>query len=88
VRMTETAISLSQTAKAQTPLRVTIRNVAELAGVSTATVSNVINNTGSVSEATKQRVRAVIQRTKWTPNVDARNLARSTAEKPRLGEIE
>jgi len=40
--MTETAISLSQTAKAQTPLRVTIRNVAELAGVSTATVSNVI----------------------------------------------
>jgi len=86
--MTKTAISLSQTAKARIPHRVTIRNVAELAGVSTATVSNVINNTGSVSKATKKRVRAVIQRTKWTPNVDARNLARSTAEKPRLAETE
>jgi hypothetical protein len=86
--MTETAISLSQTTEAQTQLRVTIRNVAELADVSTATVSNVINTTGSVSEATKQRVRAVIQRTKWTPNADARNLARSTGEKPRLGEME
>jgi plasmid maintenance system antidote protein VapI len=85
---TETAMSVPQTAKAQIPHRVTIGNVAELAGVSTATVSNVINNTGSVSEATKQRVRAVIQRTKWTPNVDARNLARSAAEKPRPDEME
>jgi LacI family transcriptional regulator len=85
---TETAISPPQSAKAQTPHRVTIGTVADLAGVSTATVSNVINNTGSVSEATKQRVRAVIQRTQWTPNVDARNLARSAAEKVRVGKME
>jgi DNA-binding LacI/PurR family transcriptional regulator len=75
--MTETAISRSQAEQAETELRVTIRNVAQVAGVSTATVSNVINNTGSVSEATKRRVRTVIRRTKWTPNVAARNLARS-----------
>jgi hypothetical protein len=87
ITVAHASIRLAQSTKAQNTRRVTIRDVAEVAGVSTATVSNVINNTGSVSEATKQRVRAVIQRTKWTPNVDARNLARSTAEKPLLSEM-
>ena len=86
--MAETCISLPPTAKAQNSGRLTIRNVAELAGVSTATVSNVINNTGKASEVTKQRVGAVIQRIKWTPNVDARNLARVAAEKSRLDEMD
>jgi len=88
VTMNKTWSVLSQTTEAQNLRRVTIRDVAELAGVSTATVSNVVNNTGKVSEPTRQRVRAAIQRAKWAPNVDARNLARSTAEKPRLGEVE
>jgi DNA-binding LacI/PurR family transcriptional regulator len=35
-----------------------------------------MNNPGTISEAKKQKVRAVMQRTKWTPNLDARNLAR------------
>lgn len=81
-------IKNSQTTNHQNSRRVTIRSVAELAGVSTATVSNVINNTGKMSEATRQRVEAVIQRTKWTPNVDARNLARSTVERGCFGEME
>lgn len=57
------------------PARVTIKDVATAAGVSTATVSNVINDTGKVGRATKERVRAVIERTKWKPNMNARNLA-------------
>jgi LacI family transcriptional regulator len=62
----------------QKSFRVTIRTVAEIAGVSTATVSNVINNTGKVRRTTKERVKAVIERTDWTPNVNARDLARTT----------
>jgi len=56
--------------------RVTIRYVATIAGVSTATVSNVVNGRGKVGRATKERVEAAIQSTKWQPNVNARNLAR------------
>jgi LacI family transcriptional regulator, repressor for deo operon, udp, cdd, tsx, nupC, and nupG len=56
--------------------RVTIKNVAESAGVSTATVSHVINNTGSVGAETRLRVEAAIQSMKWKPNINARNLAR------------
>ena len=41
-------------------MRPTIRDVAKLAGVSTATVSNVLNATGSVSEVTAQRVRQCV----------------------------
>jgi hypothetical protein len=62
----------------QKSLRVTIQTIAEIAGVSTATVSNVINSTGKVSLATKKRVRAAIQSANWIPNVYARKLARTT----------
>jgi hypothetical protein len=43
-------------------LRVTIRTVAEISGVSTATFSNVMNDTGKVSLATERRVKAAIQK--------------------------
>lgn len=52
-----------------------IKDVASLAGVSTATVSHVINKTRYVSEETKQRVLAAIENVGYTPNVFARNLA-------------
>ena len=45
-----------------------IRDVAELANVSTATVSRVINNTGTVTEATKARVLEAIRQCGYTPN--------------------
>jgi transcriptional regulator with XRE-family HTH domain len=61
----------------QNPGRTTIKDVARAAGVSTATVSNVINNTGKFSRATKEKVRAAIQRINWEPNINARNLART-----------
>jgi len=55
--------------------RITIREVAKAAGVSTATVSHVINNTGSVSQSTRLKVESAIQNMRWIPNVNARRLA-------------
>lgn len=52
-----------------------IRDIAKLAGVSTATVSHVINNTRFVSEETRQKVIEAIERVGYTPNAHARNLA-------------
>jgi DNA-binding LacI/PurR family transcriptional regulator len=52
-----------------------IRDVAKVAGVSTATVSHVINNSRFVSEETKRRVLAAIESCGYTPNAHARKLA-------------
>jgi DNA-binding LacI/PurR family transcriptional regulator len=52
----------------------TLDELAALSGVSRATVSRVING-GSVSEATRQRVSEVLERTKFRPNAAARTLA-------------
>ena len=51
-----------------------IYEIAELANVSIATVSRVINDSPLVSEKTKQRVRAVMKANNYTPNVFARGL--------------
>jgi LacI family transcriptional regulator len=52
-----------------------IKDVARLAGVSTATVSHVINNTRFVREETRQKVLAAIEEAGYTPNLHARSLA-------------
>jgi LacI family transcriptional regulator len=54
----------------------TIREVALLAGVSTATVSHVINNTRYVSPEVRQRVQDAMQALNYRPNVLARSLRR------------
>lgn len=46
-----------------------IYDIAELAGVSIATVSRVVNDSPMVSEKTKQRVRKVMEENNYTPNV-------------------
>lgn len=51
-----------------------IYDIAELAGVSIATVSRVVNNSPLVSEKTKNRVLAVMEEYNYTPNVFARGL--------------
>lgn len=51
-----------------------IYDIAKKAGVSIATVSRVINGTGSVSGRTKEKVTAVMQEMGYTPNVFARGL--------------
>jgi LacI family transcriptional regulator len=52
----------------------TIREVAESAGVSYATVSHVINNTRIVSPETRQRVLAAMEALNFRPNALARSL--------------
>ena len=56
--------------------KVTIKDVAEAAGVSTQTVSRVINFRPDVSPETKERVQQVIEELGYSPNVIARSLAR------------
>jgi len=53
---------------------VTIRDVAQLAQVSPATVSKVLNNAPHVSEATRQRVYNAVRKLDFRPNVIARSL--------------
>lgn len=55
-------------------MHVTLRDVAKLAGVSTKTVSRVVNNQGEISEATRQRVQAAIEQLGYHPNILARSL--------------
>jgi len=58
----------------------TIKEIAKLAGVSTATVSRVINNYPHISKKTRLRVQEVIQKFGYTPNAVARSLVtRKTA---------
>jgi len=52
----------------------TIKDVAREAGVTPATVSYVLNNTGRVSEATRQRVMAAARRLNYRPSIIAQNL--------------
>ncbi|KAB7790229.1 LacI family transcriptional regulator [Bifidobacterium leontopitheci] len=66
----------SVTSSASPRRRVTLRDVAEEAGVSLKTASNVINGNGRMSKATRAKVEAVIKRTGYRVNVAARNLNR------------
>ena len=52
----------------------TISDVAKLAGVSTMTVSRVVNNSGYVSAATRKRVERAIAEVGYVPNALARQL--------------
>ncbi len=51
-----------------------IYDIAELADVSIATVSRVVNDSPLVSDKTKRRVREVMEQNNYTPNVFARGL--------------
>ena len=54
--------------------KLTIRDIARMAGVSTTAVSFVLNGRAGVSEATRQRVQAIINETGFTPNIHTRRL--------------
>ena len=53
----------------------TIYQVSELAGVSLATVSRVINNSGKVTAKTRQKVISAIEELGYRPNASAQSLA-------------
>src|SRR4029079_15318744 len=57
------------------PRATTMADVAQVAGVSTSTVSHVLNGTRKVSEATERAVRDAIQATGYTHDRIARSLA-------------
>ncbi len=52
----------------------TLRDVADLVGVSTKTVSRVVNHQNEISEITRQRVQAAIDQLDYRPNILARSL--------------
>ncbi|MEU1606483.1 LacI family DNA-binding transcriptional regulator [Micromonospora matsumotoense] len=55
---------------------VSLKDIAERAGVSLATVSNVVNGYRPVGELTRQRVQQAIDELGYTPNLSARHLRR------------
>ncbi len=57
-----------------------IYDIAQLAGVSIATVSRVMNDSPMVSEKTKARVRAVMEENDYFPNVFAQALGRDSMQ--------
>lgn len=60
-------------------MKVTIKEVAKLAGVSASTVSRVISDSSKISEATKKTVREAMEELGYFPNAIARSLVnRST----------
>lgn len=55
-------------------MHVTLKDVAQHAGVSTKTVSRVVNNQGEISQVTRQRVQTAIHDLGYRPNILARSL--------------
>ncbi len=61
-------------------MRSNIKDVAELAGVSIATVSRVVNDIDKVKAGTRERVLAAAHKLKYTPNAAARGLITKRTE--------
>lgn len=58
----------------------TIRDVAEMAGLSVATVSRFINNSGYVSKSAQEKIAAAIKTLDFVPNEVARSLYQKTSK--------
>ena len=58
------------------PKKLTIQDIARLAGVSKATVSRVLNNNPSVDPVLAERVTSIVREHRFVPNVTATGLAR------------
>lgn len=55
---------------------ITIKEVAELAGVSKATVSRVLNNSGAVSAVSREKVKEIVKKYNYLPSASAVNLSK------------
>lgn len=47
---------------------VTLKEIAQMCGVTTSTVSNVLNNKPKVGEATRKKVLEAVEKTGYQPN--------------------
>lgn len=56
-------------------MKLTIRDVAKLAGVSPTAVSFVINGKGNISQETRRRVEQIIEQTGFRPSINSRRLS-------------
>lgn len=63
------------TLMATAPRRATAQDIAAAAGVSVASVSRVLNNTGRVGPATRERILHIAAQLHYAPNAAARSLA-------------
>ena len=61
-------------------MAVTIKEVAKLANVAPSTVSRVIANNPRISEATKRKVKKVMEELGYHPNLNARSLSRKATQ--------
>jgi LacI family transcriptional regulator len=61
-------------------MRITIKEVAKTAGVSTATVSRVLNKVGRVDEETRRRVQEAAKELNYVPNALGRSLSTRRTE--------
>lgn len=61
-------------------MSITIKDVAKVAGVSTATVSKVLNNKTSISEATADRIKKIMNELDYHPNRSAQNFAKKSTK--------
>src|SRR5215472_17008198 len=57
------------------PRKTTIRDIARLAGVSTATISRVLNQKPGVDAGTRERVLRIVQEQDYVPSMTASSLA-------------
>ena len=70
-----------RTRKSSGQNKVTVKDVSQAAGVSTATVSRVLAGFNEVSEDTRQRVLDAAKALNYQPNRNARNLRKNTTSK-------
>ncbi|UFT98585.1 LacI family transcriptional regulator [Radiobacillus kanasensis] len=56
-------------------MKLTIKDIAKMAGVSPGTVSKIINQTGSIGPRTKEKVMKIIEETGYQPSFSAKALA-------------
>lgn len=61
----------------------TVKDVATMAGVSTATVARVVNGGGNVSSEASAKVKAAISRLQYSPNTCAAELRRTRGGAPK-----
>ena len=58
-------------------MAVTISDIAKKAGVSSATVSRVLNDSGYVKQSTREKIEAAIKEMNFTPSAIARSLSKN-----------